>query len=301
MDKMFEHRLLALHYIYPKPLNRIRLLMGDDPNLEKLEHRPAWEISQLLGVMPEAAIALRNAYRKSLNTPYAETYEKHKILPISYNHPNYPQSLFHLIDPPAVLYARGNTGYLLTEDRIGIIGARQASHYSQTSMHKIVPQLVSAGFIIVSGLAKGADAMAHQKAIDCGGKTIAVTGSGFLHPYPKENRELNNIIEETQLVITEYPPYMHPKKWHFPMRNRIISGLVKGVVVTEAKVKSGTLSTIEHALEHGRDIFAVPGNIGAELSEGPHKLIADGAKPVWNGLQIVEEYRQFQAGNHALK
>ena len=301
MDKMFEHRLLALHYIYPKPLNRIKRLMIDDPQLEHLETRPAWEISQLLDIKPDAAASLKNAYRKSLNTPYADAYEKHKILPISYNHPDYPQSLLQLIDPPALLYTKGNAEFLQNEDRIGVIGARKASRYSQTAMDAIIPELVSAGFIIVSGLAKGADAMAHKTAIECGGKTIAVTGSGFLHPYPKENSELNIIIEETQLAITEYPPYMQPKSWNFPMRNRIISGLVKGVIVTEAEVKSGTLSTIEHALDHGKDIFAVPGNIAASLSKGPHKLISEGAKPVWNGLQVLEEYRQIHAVNRPIK
>lgn len=295
MDKLFEHRLLALHYIYPKPLNRIKRLMIDDPHLEYLENRPAWEISQLLGIAPEAAIFLKNGYKKSLKNPYSVTYEKYRILPISYNHPYYPQSLFHLIDPPTILYAKGNLNLLHNEDRIGVIGARKASPYSKKAMDAIVPDLVAAGFTIVSGLAKGADAMAHRTAINCGGKTIAVTGSGFLHPYPKENRELNNIIEETQLVITEYPPYVQPKRWNFPMRNRIISGLVKGVLVTEAQVKSGTLSTIEHALEHGKDIFAVPGDIGSALSEGPHKLISEGAKPVWNGLQVLEEYRGILA------
>ncbi|TAA70407.1 DNA-processing protein DprA [Planococcus salinarum] len=301
MENMFEHRLLALHYIYPKPLNQIKRLMIDDPHLEYLQNRPAWEISQLLGITIEAATSLKTGYLKSLSTPYAETYEKHKIIPISYNHPDYPQSLFHLIDPPAVLYAKGDPKLLRNDDRIGVIGSRKASSYSQKAMQAIIPELVSAGFIIVSGLAKGADAMAHRTAIAFGGKTIAVTGSGFLHPYPKENGELNNIIEETQLAITEYPPYMLPKRWNFPMRNRIISGLAKGVLVTEAEVKSGTLSTIEHALEHGKDIFAIPGDIGSLLSGGPHKLIAEGAKPVWNGLQVLEEYREIRVLKKAIK
>lgn len=301
MDTMFEHRLLSLHYIYPQPLNRIKRLMVDDPLLENLEKRPAWEISQLLEIRPESAISLKNSYVKSLSTPYSETYAKHKILPISYNHPHYPQSLFHLIDPPAILYAKGDLNLLRNEERIGVIGARKASPYSQKAMDAIIPSLVDAGFVIVSGLAKGADAMAHKTAIRLGGKTIAVTGSGFLHPYPKENADLNIIIEETQLVLTEYPPYMQPKRWNFPMRNRIISGLVKGVIVTEAALKSGTLSTIEHALEHGKDVFAVPGDIGSSLSDGPHKLISEGAKPVWNGLQVLEEYREMRVLKQVLK
>lgn len=301
MDNMFEHRLLALHYVYPKPLNQINRLMIDDPHLEYLQNRPAWEISQLLGIPIEAATSLKNGYIKSLANPYAETYEKHKIIPISYNHPDYPQSMSQLIDPPAVLYAKGDLNLLQNDDRIGVIGSRKATSYSQKAMNAIIPELVSGGFIVVSGLAKGADAMAHRTAIAHGGKTIAVTGSGFLHPYPKENRELHNIIEETHLVITEYPPYMLPKRWNFPMRNRIISGLVKGVLVTEAEVKSGTLSTIEHALEHGKDIFAVPGDIGSLLSGGPHKLIAEGAKPVWNGLQVLEEYSEIRVLKVSIK
>lgn len=294
MDEMFEHRLMALHYVYPKPLNQIKRLMVDDPHLEFLEERPAWEISRLLGIKPEAAVFLKNGYSKSLHNPYSETYAKYRILPISYNHPFYPQSLFELIDPPSILYAKGNMNILQNDNRIAVVGSRKASQYSQKAMDALIPELVGAGFTIVSGLAKGADAMAHRTAINCGGKTIAVTGSGFLHPYPKENRELNNIIEETQLAITEYPPYMQPKRWNFPMRNRIISGLAKGVLVTEAQLKSGTLSTIEHALEHGKDIFAVPGDIGSTLSEGPHKLISEGAKPVWKGLHVLEEYSEIR-------
>ncbi|EGA89519.1 protein smf [Planococcus donghaensis MPA1U2] len=293
MNKEFTERLLALHYVYPKSLQKLLPLLADDPNLAKLERKSLNEIMWLLNIKLEQAIKLKASYSQSLTYPLQETYAKYKILPISYQHPLYPESLLELIDPPAILYAKGDLTLLKNSRKIAIIGSRKATSYSQKALQKIVPPLVEKDFVIVSGLAKGADAMAHQKAIDLGGRTIAVTGSGFLHPYPKENASLNHIIEERHLVLTEYPPYMRPQKWNFPMRNRIISGLSKGIIVTEAQVKSGTLSTIEHALDHGKDIFAVPGSIDSLLSEGPHKLILEGAKPVWNGWQVLEEYQHM--------
>ncbi|AQU79827.1 MULTISPECIES: DNA-processing protein DprA [Planococcus] len=295
MNKEFTERLLALHYVYPKSLNKLLPLLADDPDLSALEQKSPNELMSLLNIKLEQAIKLKASYRQSLTYPLREAYDKYKILPMSYQHPFYPESLFELIDPPAVIYAKGDLTLLANPQKIAIIGSRKATSYSQKALHTIIPPLVENNFIIVSGLARGADAMAHQKTIDLGGRTIAVTGSGFLHPYPKENNALNDIIEEKQLVLTEYPPYMKPLKWNFPMRNRIISGLSKGIVVTEALVKSGTLSTIEHALDHGKDIFAVPGDIGSLLSEGPHKLILEGAKPVWNGWQVLEEYQQMTA------
>ncbi|MEK6268878.1 MAG: DNA-processing protein DprA [Planococcus sp. (in: firmicutes)] len=293
MNKEFTERLLALHYVYPKSLQKLLSLLADDPDLTKLERKSPNELMWLLNIKLEQAVQLKASYRQSLTFPLAETYAKYKILPISYQHPLYPESLLELFDPPAVLYAKGDLTLLANSRKIAIIGSRKATSYSQKALQKIVPPLVEKDYVIVSGLAKGADAMAHQKTIDLGGRTIAVTGSGFLHPYPKENANLNHIIEERHLVLTEYPPYVKPEKWNFPMRNRIISGLSKGIIVTEAQVKSGTLSTIEHALDHGKDIFAVPGSIDSLLSEGPHKLILEGAKPVWNGWQVLEEYQHM--------
>lgn len=295
MNKEFTERLLALHYVYPKSLQKLLPLLAEDPDLSRLERKSPYELMLLLNIKMDQAVKLKSSYRQSLTFPLSETYDKHKILPISYQHPLYPGSLLELIDPPAVLYAKGDAALLAEPQKIAVIGSRKASSYSETAMQKIIPPLIENGFIIVSGLAIGADAMAHQKAIDLGGRTIAVTGSGFRHPYPKVNAALNHIIEENHLVLTEYPPYMEPRKWNFPMRNRIISGLSKGIIVTEALVKSGTLSTIEHALDHGKDIFAVPGDISSPLSEGPHKLISEGAKPVWNGWQVLEEYQHMTA------
>ena len=157
-------------------------------------------------------------------------------------------------------------------------------------MSLIVPPLVENGTVIVSGLAKGADTMAHKAAISYGGKTIAVLGHGLFHLYPNENKELANEISENHILITEYPPYVKPERWTFPMRNRIISGLSDAVVVTESADKSGTMSTVEHALDHGKHIYAVPGSVISSLSEGPNKLIDEGAQPLWNGFQVVGSF-----------
>ncbi|AQQ53739.1 DNA-processing protein DprA [Planococcus lenghuensis] len=293
MSATVTERLLALHYIYPKPFNRIASLLTEDPDLMYLQRRPARELAHCLRIPQEQAALLKTLYSESLQRPYLQLYEKHSIIPIPIYHPDYPESLTELIDPPAVLYCKGNPAFLRDPKRIAIVGSRKATEYSLTAIERLVPALAEHGYTVISGLAKGADAMAHAAAIRAGGRTIAVTGSGFSHPYPKENQTLQHIMEETQLVITEYPPYMTPKRWNFPLRNRIISGLSKGIAVTEAELKSGTLSTIEHGLEHGKDIFAVPGPIHSKLSEGPNQLIAEGAKPVWNGLQILEEYEEL--------
>lgn len=295
MNEEFTQRLLALHYVYPKALNRIAPLMKDDPELEYLHCRSPIDLSETLQISLEKATALKRSYLNYADTPFMEIYNKQQIHVISYRHPLYPSSLYELIDPPTVLYLKGDFALLEAPEKIAVIGSRKAQGYSRSVIQELLPPLLAEGFVVVSGLAKGADAMAHQYAIDSGGKTIAVIGSGFLHRYPKMNEELFFIIEETQLLLSEYPPYMPPRKWNFPMRNRIISGLSKGIIVTEAEVKSGTLSTIEHALDHGKDIFAVPGDIFSPLSAGPHKLIAEGAKPVWDGGQVLEEYRQLRS------
>ncbi|MGM0897552.1 MAG: DNA-processing protein DprA [Bacillota bacterium] len=295
MNDEFTQRLLALHYVYPKPLNRLSPLMKDDPDLEYLRFRSPVDLAETMKIPLEKANALKRSYLNYANTPFLKIYGQQQIHALTYRHPLYPSSLHDLIDPPAALYLKGDPALLNAPEKIAIIGSRKAQIYSEQAIKELLPPLLAEGFVIVSGLAKGADAMAHRQTVKLGGKTIAVIGSGFLHPYPKANAELFSIIEETQLLVSEYPPYMKPQKWNFPMRNRIISGLSKGVIVTQAEVKSGTFSTIEHALDHGKDIFAVPGDIFSPLSAGPHKLIAEGAKPVWNGAQVLEEYRQLRS------
>lgn len=283
-----ERRLLALHYLFPVPKNRLNTLFEEDPDLTDFHLYSAHQLAHLLNISVEKAGKLKAKLTMSLITPYETVYEKYNITPIPFTDRRYPKCLLSLIDPPTVLYTRGDGTLLAEERKVAVIGSRRATAYSRQALKQIVPPLVQHGVPVVSGLAKGADTMAHESALAYGGRTIAVLGHGLFHLYPKMNERLATDIGKTDLLITEYPPYVKPARWTFPMRNRIISGLADAVVVTEAATKSGTMSTIEHALDHGKAIYAVPGPITSELSEGPHKLIDEGAQPLWNGFQIIE-------------
>ncbi|MGG0643642.1 DNA-processing protein DprA [Sporosarcina gallistercoris] len=272
-----EHELLKLHYAWPAPYPKL---------VQLLENKYGHEY--LLNLSQKQRTILNKKLAQLSPLPLLEMLLEKGIIPIPYTHPDYPDQLKQLIDPPAVLYAKGNPGLLKKTNKVAIIGSRKAGDYSICAMDMIVPPLVQHDSVIVSGLAKGADTMAHQAAIKYGGQTIAVLGHGFFHLYPKENAELATTIAKEHLLITEYPPYHAPAKWTFPMRNRIISGLSSTLVITESAVKSGTMSTIEHALDHGKEVFAVPGPIDSPLSLGPNKLLDEGARPIWNGFQIVE-------------
>lgn len=293
LDVNFTERLLALHYVFPVPLNRIQPLLEADPDLQKLEQMPDQEIARYLNLSVEKAKRLQENYANTLISPLKLAYEAHNIFPIPFHHPMYPNKLLALYDPPVVLYTKGLVDILKNWRRMAIVGSRQATSYSEKILNYIVPPLIEHDYIIVSGLAKGADRMAHKAAIRFAGQTIAVLGHGLFHLYPKENRKLAEIIEQEHLLISEYPPYVKPQKWYFPMRNRIISGISEGILVTEAAEKSGTLSTIEHGLDNGKHIFVVPGDITKPLSKGPNKLLLEGATPVWNGYQIIEEIEGF--------
>lgn len=282
-----EKRLLALHYFFPVPKNRLDTLYEFDSNLVEFRTYSAEKLAMILKTSIEKAVKLKASLLESSSTPYELLYEHHGIIPIPFTHSLYPTHLLNLIDPPAVLYAKGDISLLAKEMKVAIIGSRKASSYSKKALSLIVPPLVENDVVIVSGLARGADTLAHKAAMLYGGNTIAVLGHGLFHLYPKENERIRDEIGRKHLLLTEYPPYVRPERWTFPMRNRIISGLSDAVIVTEAARKSGTMSTVEHALDHGKEIYAVPGAVTSPLSEGPNKLIDEGAQPLWNGFQVV--------------
>nr|WP_255723338.1 DNA-processing protein DprA [Sporosarcina sp. ACRSL] len=285
-----DRRLLALHYCYPAPFNKIAEVLKIDPNLQELFDYRTDDLVNALQIPKLKAVQLNEQLKRHELTPFPHLYHQEKIIPIPITHPAYPTSLKWLIDPPTVLYVKGDRAILDAQMKVAIIGSRKATDYSRKTLSFIVPPLVDNGAVIVSGLAKGADTMAHESAIRFGGKTIAVLGHGLFHLYPSENKGLAGKIAEKHLLLTEYPPYMRPAKWTFPMRNRIISGLSESVIITESEEKSGTMSTVDHALEHGKAIYAVPGPITSSLSLGPNKLIEQGAKPIWSGFQAFENY-----------
>lgn len=206
---------------------------------------------------------------------------------------NYPKALLNISNPPENLFVLGNEK-ILDNFGIAIVGSRNCTKYGEEVAKSIAYNLSKYNINVVSGMAKGIDSAAHIGTIMGKGKTIAVLGSGFKHIYPKENMELlKDIINSGGAVITEYEEDTLPKPENFPKRNRIISALSQGVVVVEAGKRSGSLITAEIALEEGKEVFAVPGNIISKTSKGTNELIKDGAKLVENVRDILEEYPYF--------
>jgi DNA processing protein len=201
---------------------------------------------------------------------------------------SYPKRLRDIYDPPALLYVRGE---LKREDElaISIVGSRKTSAYGRWVTEKMSQDLARRGVTIVSGMARGIDSLAHWGAITGGGRTIAVLGCGVDVIYPSENRNLFTKIIGQGAALSEFPMGSPPEGGHFPKRNRIISGLSLGVVVVQASEDSGSLITANYALEQGREVFAVPGNVGSEGSRGTHQLIKDGARLVESSEDILEE------------
>jgi DNA processing protein len=207
------------------------------------------------------------------------------------NEERYPSLLAEIHDPPERLFVRG---VIPTEGIFfAVVGTRRPSHYGKEITPKIVEPLAAHGFVIISGLAYGIDALAHEAALAQGGTTVAVLGTGVDEPslYPRTHRKLaRRIIEGGGAILSEYPPGTAGKPHHFPARNRIIAGMARGVLVIEAREKSGALITARLALNENRDVFALPGPITAQTSDGPNRLIQQGAKPILDARDILEEY-----------
>lgn len=203
----------------------------------------------------------------------------------------YPDSLRNIPDSPIGLFYIGNI--MLPSNTLAVVGSRRATNYGKTMAFKLSYDVANKGIAIVSGMAKGIDTEAHKGAIEAKGITIAVLGSGFKNIYPKENIVLINKIIDNGCVLTEYPPDMKPYSYNFPERNRIISGLSKGILVVEASLSSGSMITVNSALEQGRDVYAVPGDIYRETSKGVNKLIKEGAKLIDSSQDILDEYGIF--------
>jgi DNA processing protein len=207
---------------------------------------------------------------------------------IAFNDPDYPERLRAIADPPPLLYLKGDI--LAADERaVAIVGSRSASEYGLKVARSLSRGLASLGFTIVSGMARGIDGAAHQTALDGGARTIAVLGCGVNRVYPPEHVGLYQRISRQGAVLSEFPLGTRPEAFNFPARNRLISGLSLGVVVVEATEKSGSLITAALALEQNREVFAVPGEVGASRSRGAHRLIRQGAKLVECANDIIEE------------
>jgi DNA processing protein len=221
--------------------------------------------------------------------------EKKGIRVVACSEAGYPRALNEIDGAPIVLYIKGE---YRDDDRYGIavVGSRKHTQYGEAVTRRMSGELASAGFTIISGMARGIDTLSHRAALSSGGRTIAVLGSGLDVYYPYENRALMEKIADAGCAISEFPPGTMPNRENFPRRNRLISGLAMGVLVVEATPESGSLITANYALEQNKEVFAVPGNITSANSEGTNRLIKEGAKAVTETGDIIEELAPLLRG-----
>ena len=248
------------------------------------------ELLEVEGIGVKIADLITNVDLKQYVQKHIKYMEKNNIDIIGIEDKEYPCLLKTIYDPPIYLYIKGNKN-ILDNVALSIIGCREASKYGIKVAKDFAYNLSKQQINIVSGLAKGIDSAAHLGTLEANGKTIAVLGNGLDTIYPKENISLaQKILDSGGVIISEYPLGTTPKKENFPARNRIISGLSNSLLVVEAKEKSGTLITVDFALEQGRDIFVIPGNIDAINSIGTNELIKQGAKLVTSWEECMEYY-----------
>jgi DNA processing protein len=201
----------------------------------------------------------------------------------------FPERLRAIFDPPRALYARGAGELeLLARPAVGVVGARSCSPYGAHVARMLGRELAGAGLVVVSGLARGIDGEAHRGVLEAHGATVAVLGCGIDRDYPASHAQLSRRIEEGGLVVSEYEPGVEPAPWRFPARNRIIAGLCEAVVVVEARDRSGALITADFALDEGREVFAVPGEITSSLSAGTNALLKLGATPLTSAQDVLD-------------
>ncbi|MFC4617331.1 DNA-processing protein DprA [Camelliibacillus cellulosilyticus] len=272
----FQERLIHLHHCRGVGWRTMASILDVDPELTHLYDLTIHDLTLDFNIRPDrASLLMKDLSSIDIQKKLLE-YRQKAICPIVFNDPDYPKLLKEIFDPPWVLYVKGRVAYLKQTKTLAVVGTRQPSFEGLKCMETLLKPLISDGWMIISGMALGVDGKAHELALN--GSTIAVLGSGLYHPYPLRFRELFDKIVTDHLAISEYPPDTPPRKWQFPERNRIISGLSRGVLVVEAKARSGSLITADQALEQGRDVFAMPGSILNPNAEGTHWLIKQGAK-----------------------
>jgi DNA processing protein len=268
---------------------RIKILKAHFPSAETAFRAGPKELIEA-GIPAAIAQEFVSARNQISPEKIEDTLLKENINLIDLSDPAYPRLLSEIYDPPALLFYKGSLS-CLKNNSLGVVGTRKNTAYGEQACINLSAELVKNNFVIISGLALGIDSIAHQSAIDNGGYTVAVLGSGVDKSsiYPSSNRYLaEKIMACGGLIISEFPIGTSPLPYNFPMRNRIISGLSLGILVIEAALKSGALITARAALEQNREVFAVPGSIFSPLSEGPNLLIKQGAIPCLSIAEIME-------------
>ncbi len=280
---------LALYLIPGLGNTRIKRLLEAFGRPEDIFRADITELMSVEGVRRDVAdeISKRGFAREAERE--LKKVERDKARIVTFTDPSYPKLLREIDSPPMVLYIKGKD-IPLGKTLVAVVGSRNPTHYGIKAAQKIGIGLARRGAGVVSGLARGIDSAAHMGCLRGRGVTVAVLGTGIDRIYPAMNRRLSEEIAEEGAVITEFPTGTPPEPKNFPIRNRIISGLSKGVVVVEATKKSGSLITASSALDQGREVFAVPGSIDSFKSTGTHFLIKQGAKLVENADDILEEF-----------
>ncbi len=278
---------------------RVRALVEALGSPEAVLAAPASALSAVRGIGPKAAeniVAQRDGLDAGAEEAAAAKLGARLVTPVD---GEYPAVLKSIYDPPLCLYVRG-TLEKRDGQALAVVGTRRASHYGAAQAERLAYSASKAGFTIVSGLARGIDTVAHQAALKAGGRTLAVLGGAIDKLYPPENRGLAEQIAGNGALISEFPLGREPDRTTFPYRNRIVSGLSKGVLVVEAGLDSGAMNTAEQALEQGRSVMAVPGRVDMEGAKGPHRLIQNGARLVEDLPDILKEFEfLFPPGEQA--
>ncbi|MFM8189212.1 MAG: DNA-processing protein DprA [Pirellula sp.] len=277
-------RLALVDGVGCRTMRRLLSRFGSAKDVLKASLRDLGSVER---VGPKTATAIRDNGQGSYADEVLKICKQQKIELLFPGDPRIPVLLTEISDPPLVLYLQGE---FRPDDAlaVGMVGTRHATAYGRYMAERLTRGLCGYGCTIVSGLARGIDGVCHRKALECGGRTIAVLGSSLTEIYPPEHADLASNIRNHGVLLSETPPLAKPKAGVFPQRNRIISGLSLGVVVVEAAERSGSLITARHAGEQGRDVFAVPGQASAPTSRGSNRLIRDGALLVQDAEDILE-------------
>ena len=292
-----DHCLIGLNLIPELTPRRMAILLERFSSARAIWRAPASVLAALPGFAEVAGKIVASRSEQAAKRELAQA-EKLGVKVITILNFDYPPTLREIDTPPAVLYLKGDEA-IDSITAIGVVGTRRASQYGRSVAERLAEDLGRAGLVVVSGLAVGIDAAAHRGALKAGAKTVAVLGSGVAHPYPASNRTLADRICASGTLVSEYPLDTRPAKWTFPQRNRILSGLARGVVVVEAPERSGALITARLALEQGREVFAVPGPITSTTSVGTNRLIKDGAALVETVDDILNEFPDLSEANRA--
>ncbi|PLT34223.1 DNA-processing protein DprA [Bacillus sp. V5-8f] len=287
-----RERLIHLHHCHGIGWKSIRKIITHDPSLTKMYQWNTAHWQEILSLSSSKIQSFLTDLHSIDIKKEIRQYASNQIECMTIVDEDYPYLLKQIYDPPWVLYLKGRRSLLGETPALGVVGARNPSTYGQEALKFILPPLIKKEYVIISGAAAGIDALSHKICLGEKGKTIGVLGGGHFYIYPKENIPLAIQIMKNGLLISEIPPRRRPEPWMFPMRNRIISGLSQGVFIIEAKQNSGSLITAQYALEHGRDVFALPGNITSELSFGTNLMIQDGAKMVLHAGDIEAEMKK---------